>query len=77
MRIAQDFDRVLELVAELPHEMTIELTGINLYLEDARRTSDLHGQQQTGPYAVSALAVVDVDEAVGGVDRRHQPSKRR
>ena len=68
MRIAQDFDRVLELVADRRHESAIQPARVDLDPEDTKGAGDLDGQQQAGRHAVPTLAVVHVDEAVGILD---------
>jgi hypothetical protein len=69
MRIAQNFDGMLEFVSDCRNQFIVISTGIHDNPQYAIGARHLDAQGETCPHIVTAPALLNIYKAVGRIDR--------
>ncbi len=73
--IAEDFNRMLEFMPDICHEIAIRRPRVDKDTEHSVWTHRRHRMQQAGVNAVPALAFCDIDDSVRGANLVDQAAK--
>ena len=72
--VAQRFERVPQFMTDRAHEVRVGFPRVEVHPQHAGRAGHRHGDE-AGPDAVPAPALLDVDDAVAGVDGLDQATE--
>ena len=75
MRIVQGFQGMLELVSDRRQQFVMVSAGIDENAQDPVRAGNAHRQREARLDTVEARAALDIDDAVGRINRVDQATE--